>query len=189
MSCNYIQTFFPNHRLKVCPLLPTKKVVCGLVTHNTAATTTDSSTCSKTSLIMRKPLTKSLVEIDQTDNKLNKVVNPGKFGKFGGKFVPETLVACLNQLEVEFNFLLQDSEFQDELSTALRDYVGRETPLYFAKRLTDYYKNDNGEGPEIYLKREDLNHVGAHKINNAIAQAMIAKRMGRKIVVAATGAG
>ncbi|KAK3188315.1 hypothetical protein Dsin_027876 [Dipteronia sinensis] len=188
MSCNYIQTFFPNHLLKVCPLLPTKKVVCGLVTREKAATTTDSSICSKTSSIMRKPLTKSLVEIE-TDHKLNKVVNPGKFGKFGGKFVPETLVACLNQLEVEFNFLLQDSEFQEELSTALRDYVGRETPLYFAKRLTDYYKNDNGEGPEIYLKREDLNHVGAHKINNAIAQAMIAKRMGRKSVVAATGAG
>ncbi|KAK4859041.1 hypothetical protein QYF36_025850 [Acer negundo] len=140
---------------------------------------------------MRKPLitTKSNLVETETDHKLNKVVNPGKFGKFGGKFVPETLVACLNQLEVEFNFLLQDSEFQEELSTALRDYVGRETPLYFAKRLTDYYKNDNGEGPEIYLKREDLNHVGAHKINNAIAQAMIAKRMGRKIVVAATGAG
>ncbi|KAK2644426.1 hypothetical protein Ddye_019621 [Dipteronia dyeriana] len=193
MSCNYIQTFFSNHRLKACPLLPTKKkigtvsVVCQLVTHNKAATssTTDSSTC-----IMRKPLitTKSNLVETETDHKL-KVVNPGKFGKFGGKFVPETLVACLNQLEVEFNFLLQDSQFQEELSTALRDYVGRETPLYFAKRLTAYYKNDNGEGPEIYLKREDLNHVGAHKINNAIAQAMIAKRMGRKIVVAATGAG
>lgn len=67
--------------------------------------------------------------------------------------------------------------------------MGRETPLYFAQRLTDYHKNSNGEGPEIYLKREDLNHGGAHKINNAIAQAMLAKRMGRKRVVAATGAG
>lgn len=71
----------------------------------------------------------------------------------------------------------------------MREYAGRETPLYFAERLTNHYKDENGEGPEIYLKREDLNHVGAHKINNAIAQVMIAKRMGRKNVVAATGAG
>lgn len=78
---------------------------------------------------------------------------------------------------------------QAELGIALRDYVGRETPLYFAQRLTDHYKNSNGQGPEIYLKREDLNHSGAHKINNAIAQAMLAKRMGREKVVAATGAG
>lgn len=76
-----------------------------------------------------------------------------------------------------------------ELATALRDYVGRETPLYYAKRLTNHYKDENGQGPEIYLKREDLNHCGAHKINNAIAQAMIAKLMGRKSIVAATGAG
>ena len=67
--------------------------------------------------------------------------------------------------------------------------MGRETPLYYAERLTNHYKNDKGEGPEIYLKREDLNHCGAHKMNNAIAQAMIAKRMGLKHVVAATGAG
>lgn len=79
--------------------------------------------------------------------------------------------------------------FQEELATALRDYAGRESPLYFAKRLTDYYKNGEGKGPEIYLKREDLVHTGAHKINNAIAQAMLAKRIGRKSVVAATGAG
>lgn len=78
---------------------------------------------------------------------------------------------------------------QMELATTLKDYVGRETPLYFAQRLTEYHKRPNGEGPEIYLKREDLNHSGAHKINNAVAQAMLAKRMGRKKVVAATGAG
>lgn len=71
----------------------------------------------------------------------------------------------------------------------MRDYVGRETPLYFAERLTSHYKNEQGEGPEIYLKREDLNHCGAHKMNNAIAQAMIAKRMGAKRIVGATGAG
>ncbi|KAE8728820.1 Tryptophan synthase beta chain 2 [Hibiscus syriacus] len=115
---------------------------------------------------------------------------PGKFGKFGGKYVPETLITCLGKLEAEFNLVLHDSGFQEDLATALRDYVGRETPLYFAQRLTDHYnKNSHGEGPEIYLKREDLNHGGAHKINNAIAQAMIAKRMGRKTIVTATGAG
>ncbi|XP_038692067.1 tryptophan synthase beta chain 1-like [Tripterygium wilfordii] len=116
-------------------------------------------------------------------------VFPEKFGRFGGKFVPETLITCLNKLEAEFKLVVHDSEFQEELSTALRDYAGRETPLYFAEKLTNHYKNENGEGPEIYLKREDLNHTGSHKINNAIAQTMIAKRMGRTRVVAATGAG
>ncbi|KAK3024848.1 hypothetical protein RJ639_045065, partial [Escallonia herrerae] len=78
---------------------------------------------------------------------------------------------------------------QAELATALKDYVGRETPLYLAQRITNHYKNSKGEWPEIYLKREDLNHCGAHKMNNAIAQAMLAKRIGRKSIVAATGAG
>ncbi|KAL8167891.1 hypothetical protein V2J09_009390 [Rumex salicifolius] len=114
----------------------------------------------------------------------------GKYGKFGGKFVPETLMTWLTQLEAEFNFALYDSKFQEELSTALRDYVGRETPLYHAKRLTNYYKDKNGGlGPEIYLKREDLCHGGAHKINSAIGQAMLAKRLGKTKIVAATGAG
>ncbi|KAJ9169061.1 hypothetical protein P3X46_020533 [Hevea brasiliensis] len=116
-------------------------------------------------------------------------ITPGKFGKFGGKFVPETLIACLKELEAEFNWALQDPEFQDELEIAFGDYVGRETPLCFAERLTNHYKNKDGQGPEIFLKREDLNHCGAHKLNNAIAQTMIAKRMGMKSVVAATGAG
>lgn len=71
----------------------------------------------------------------------------------------------------------------------MRDYAGRETPLYFAERLTDYYKNSEGEGPEIYLKREDLVHGGSHKMNNAIAQAMLAKRIGRNSIITATGAG
>ncbi|XP_010458563.1 PREDICTED: tryptophan synthase beta chain 1-like [Camelina sativa] len=116
----------------------------------------------------------------------------GKFGRFGGKFVPETLMSRLKDLEEEFNFLLSDHKFQDELTTALRDYVGRETPLYFAGRLTEHYKNiarTIGGGPEIYLKREDLSHCGSHKINNALAQAMIARRLGCSRVVAATGAG
>ncbi|CAF2259503.1 hypothetical protein BRARA_H02704 [Brassica rapa] len=116
----------------------------------------------------------------------------GRFGRFGGKFVPETLMSPLRDLEDEFDFVLNDHEFQEELTTALRDYVGRETPLYFAGRLTEHYKNisqTTGGGPEIYLKREDLSHCGSHKINNALGQAMIARRLGCKRVVAATGAG
>ncbi|XP_042028434.1 tryptophan synthase beta chain 1-like [Salvia splendens] len=124
--------------------------------------------------------------IDETEESLFRT---GKFGRFGGIFVPETLVTCLKVLLSEFNLCMHDPHFQGELSTALRDYVGRETPLYFAERLTDHYKNGRGEGPDIYLKREDLSHGGAHKINNALAQAMLAKRMGRRSVVAATGAG
>ncbi|KAL2349514.1 hypothetical protein Fmac_003514 [Flemingia macrophylla] len=114
----------------------------------------------------------------------------GKFGRFGGKFVPETLVACLNQLELHFENALRDQLFQAELAVALRDYVGRETPLYHAERLSEYYKSmNNGKGPDIYLKREDLSHTGSHKMNNALAQSMIAKRMGCKSVVTATGSG
>ncbi|KAL8461374.1 hypothetical protein ACS0TY_031926 [Phlomoides rotata] len=141
-------------------------------------------TQTKTDFPTRKSDLLSL--IDQTEE-----LSPstGKFGRFGGVFVPETLVSCLSKLVAEFNLVLRDPVFQGELVVALRDYVGRETPLYFAQRLTDHYKNGNGEGPEIYLKREDLNHGGAHKINNALAQAMLAKRMGQKRVVAATGAG
>jgi len=116
-------------------------------------------------------------------------ISIGKFGKYGGTFVPEALMSSFKELEVELSSIAQDADFQMELATTLRDYVGRETPLYFAERLTDYYKKFNGEGPEIYLKREDLNHTGSHKINSAIAQAMLAKRMGRKRVVVATAAG
>ncbi|XP_024988534.1 tryptophan synthase beta chain 1-like [Cynara cardunculus var. scolymus] len=112
----------------------------------------------------------------------------GKFGRFGGKFVGEVLIAPLAELEAKFNSLLHDQEFKMELATALKDYVGRETPLYHAQKLTDHYKNINGEGPEIYLKREDLNHGGSYKMNNVIAQAILAKRMGRKSVITATSA-
>ncbi|KAK9227202.1 hypothetical protein WN943_012251 [Citrus x changshan-huyou] len=171
--CNNISFQLP-HKLSITR---TRFTYCSLQKYSTS------------SLIMRKPLKKSLLPKTDHDHREYRKLNPGKFGRFGGKFVPETLITCLSLLEAEFNFVLQDTNFQEELSTALRDYVGRETPLYFAERLTDHYRNEKGEGPEIYLKREDLNHVGAHKINNAIAQAMIAKRMGRKSVVAATGAG
>lgn len=81
------------------------------------------------------------------------------------------------------------SQIQEELSGILKDYVGRETPLYFAERLTEHYRRPNGEGPHIFFKREDLNHTGAHKINNAVAQALLAKRLGKKRIIAETGAG
>ncbi|KAK1326692.1 hypothetical protein QJS10_CPA01g00945 [Acorus calamus] len=113
----------------------------------------------------------------------------GRFGRFGGKYVPETLMYALSELESAFAALAGDEDFQRELSGILRDYVGRETPLYFAERLTEHYKRSNGEGPHIYLKREDLNHTGAHKINNAVAQALLAKRLGKKRIIAETGAG
>lgn len=112
----------------------------------------------------------------------------GRFGKYGGKYVPELLMTSLSILEHEFHKALNDVNFQEELATAMRDYVGRETPLYYAKRVTQHYKDKQGRGPEIYLKREDLNHSGAYKINNAIAQVMLAKRMGCNIIVTATGA-
>ncbi|KAG2263103.1 hypothetical protein Bca52824_070182 [Brassica carinata] len=101
----------------------------------------------------------------------------GRFGKFGGKYVPETLMHALSELETAFYSLATDEDFQRELAGILKDYVGRESPLYFAERLTEHYRRENGEGPLIYLKREDLNHTGAHKINNAVAQALLAKRL------------
>ncbi|PKA52676.1 Tryptophan synthase beta chain 2, chloroplastic [Apostasia shenzhenica] len=113
----------------------------------------------------------------------------GRFGKFGGKYVPETLMYALSELESAFLSLSKDEAFQKELDDILRDYVGRESPLYFAKRLTEHYKNSNGEGPHIYLKREDLNHTGSHKINNAIGQALLAKHLGKERIIAETGAG
>lgn len=114
----------------------------------------------------------------------------GRFGRFGGKYVPETLIPALAELEEEFAAVQADAEFQAELASVLRDYVGRATPLYFAERLTEHYKGLNGgKGPEIWLKREDLNHTGAHKINNAVGQALLAKRMGKQRIIAETGAG
>ncbi|MBG9694004.1 tryptophan synthase subunit beta [Lysinibacillus sphaericus] len=108
----------------------------------------------------------------------------GRFGQFGGRFVPETLMTALLELENAYEEALEDSSFTEELSYYLQDYVGRETPLYFAENLTKKLG-----GAKIYLKREDLNHTGAHKINNAIGQALLAKRMGKKKIVAETGAG
>ncbi len=108
----------------------------------------------------------------------------GRFGQFGGRFVPETLMTALLELETAYEEAIKDAAFTEELSYYLKDYVGRETPLYLAENLTKKLG-----GAKIYLKREDLNHTGAHKINNAIGQALLAKRMGKKKIVAETGAG
>nr|AIH14794.1 tryptophan synthase beta chain [Westiella intricata UH HT-29-1] len=113
----------------------------------------------------------------------------GRFGQFGGKYVPETLMSALSELETAFQQYRTEPLFQQELQALLRDYVGRSTPLYFAQRLTEHYAKPDGTGPQIYLKREDLNHTGAHKINNALAQVLLAKRMGKQRIVAETGAG
>ena len=113
----------------------------------------------------------------------------GRFGQFGGKYVPETLMPALSELEAAYQKYRNDPDFQNELQGLLRDYVGRATPLYFAERLTKHYAKPDGTGPQIYLKREDLNHTGAHKINNALAQVLLAKRMGKQRIIAETGAG
>lgn len=108
----------------------------------------------------------------------------GHFGKYGGRFVPETLIPALEQLEREYLKAKEDSKFNDELKYYLREYVGRPSPLYFAKRLTEKLN-----GAKIYLKREDLNHTGAHKINNTLGQILLAIRMGKERIIAETGAG
>ncbi|HTB95439.1 MAG TPA: tryptophan synthase subunit beta [Terracidiphilus sp.] len=109
---------------------------------------------------------------------------PGRFGIYGGRYVPETLMAALLELEHAYEAAKADEAFQTELAGLLKDFAGRPTPLYFAKRLTEELG-----GARIYLKREDLLHTGAHKINNALGQALLAKRMGKKRVIAETGAG
>ena len=109
---------------------------------------------------------------------------PGRFGAYGGRYVPETLMAALVELEHEYDLVKVDAAFQAELAALLKDFAGRPTPLYFAERLT----RELG-GAKIYLKREDLLHTGAHKINNALGQALLAKRMGKKRIIAETGAG
>lgn len=108
----------------------------------------------------------------------------GFFGEYGGRFVPETLMTAVLELEQTYRTAKEDPEFQAEFQELLVQYVGRENPLYFAKRLTDYCG-----GAKIYLKREDLNHTGAHKINNSLGQVLLAKRMGKKKIIAETGAG
>ncbi|MFN5515676.1 MAG: tryptophan synthase subunit beta [Cyanobacteriota bacterium] len=113
----------------------------------------------------------------------------GRFGRFGGKYVPETLMPALAELEDAYRRVKDEPAFQAELNGLLKDYVGRPSPLYFAERLSQHYARPDGSGPEIYLKREDLNHTGAHKINNALGQVLLAKRMGKARIIAETGAG
>jgi tryptophan synthase beta chain len=106
-----------------------------------------------------------------------------RFGPYGGRYVPETLIPALDELEREWTAARSDPAFQDELAGLLRDYVGRPTPLYYARRLSEL------AGGEVWLKREDLTHTGSHKINNALGQALLARRMGKPRVIAETGAG
>jgi tryptophan synthase beta chain len=108
----------------------------------------------------------------------------GRFGDFGRRFVPETLMHALEELTAEYEQAKQDAEFQRRLEDLLKNYVGRPSPLYFAQRLTEHCG-----GAQIYLKREDLNHTGAHKINNTLGQALLTLRMGKQRVIAETGAG
>ncbi len=125
-------------------------------------------------------------------NPTTAIVNPagpvrsaaGRFGVYGGRYVPETLMAALEELEHAYGEAKEDAAFQAELDDLLRNYCGRPTPLYFAKRLTEQCG-----GAKIYLKREDLLHTGAHKINNALGQGLLARRMGKKRIIAETGAG
>jgi tryptophan synthase beta chain len=108
----------------------------------------------------------------------------GRFGKFGGRYVPETLMNALFELEEAYNKYANEPSFIEELNYLLKEYSGRSTPLYYAERMTESLG-----GAKIYLKREDLNHTGAHKINNALGQGLLAKRMGKKKIIAETGAG
>jgi len=108
----------------------------------------------------------------------------GYFGKYGGRFVPEVLMPALKKLEENYFSLGKEKDFQEELDYYLKDYAGRPTPLYFASHLSQKFK-----GPKIYLKREDLLHTGAHKINNTLGQVLLAKKMGKRRIIAETGAG
>jgi tryptophan synthase beta chain len=108
----------------------------------------------------------------------------GRFGNFGGKYIPETLVPAIEELEESYKKFTKDSNFKRELKDYLENYAGRPTPIYLAKNLTEYVG-----GAKIYLKREDLLHGGAHKTNNTLGQCLLAKKMGKKRIIAETGAG
>ena len=126
---------------------------------------------------------------DQNNNNdLNQPSKEGRFGKYGGQYVPETLMPALFELEEAASDAWKDKQFVNELNHLLKTYVGRETPLYEAKRLTEHYQTKTSTS-RIWLKREDLNHTGAHKINNALGQALLAIRMGKQRIIAETGAG
>ncbi len=133
----------------------------------------------------------SILSSQPKDDDLAESVRPsalGRFGRYGGQYVPETLMPALLELEEAAAEAWRDSRFVNELKKLLSSYVGRATPLYEAERLTAHFSRSGG-GPRIWLKREDLNHTGAHKINNALGQALLALRMGKKRIIAETGAG
>ena len=109
---------------------------------------------------------------------------PGQFGEFGGKFIPETLSFAIEELENEYSKISTSESFQNSFNNLLKEFVGRPTPFYFAKNLSNHYK-----GPKIYLTREELAHLGAHKINNAVGQGLLAKQLGKQRIIAETGAG
>ena len=133
----------------------------------------------------------SSISLEEQNNKYDSFERPsksGRYGKFGGQYVPETLMPALFELEKASKDAWTDKKFTNELDHLLKTYVGRETPLYEAPRLTEHYKKENIRS-RIWLKREDLNHTGAHKINNALGQALLAIRMGKSRIIAETGAG
>src|SRR5579864_4690319 len=119
-----------------------------------------------------------------SERKFALVPQPGRFGPWGGRYVPETLMAALEELEREYEKAKRDPRFKARLSELLKTYAGRPTPLYYARRLSEKLG-----GAKIYLKREDLLHTGAHKINNCLGQGLLVQRMGKHRVVAETGAG
>src|SRR5690606_18557066 len=112
-----------------------------------------------------------------------KIDERGFYGTFGGAYIPEMLHANIEELQQRYVEIIEDSEFQSEFHSLLTDYAGRPSPLYFAARLSEQY------GTKLYLKREDLNHTGAHKINNTIGQILLARRLGKTRIIAETGAG
>lgn len=117
------------------------------------------------------------------DKKTFQVDERGFYGEFGGAYIPEILYGTVENLKNCYLEILESEEFQKEYIELLRDYVGRPSPLYYARRMSEKY------GCRLYLKREDLNHTGAHKINNTIGQILMAKKMGKKRIIAETGAG
>ena len=133
----------------------------------------------------------SSISLEEQNNQYDSFERPsksGRYGKYGGQYVPETLMPALFELEKASKDAWTDKKFTNELDHLLKTYVGRETPLYEASRLTEHYKKQNIRS-RIWLKREDLNHTGAHKINNALGQALLAIRMGKSRIIAETGAG
>jgi len=129
-------------------------------------------------------LGRKLIRVQTMTTEPGKPTATGRFGPFGGQYVPEVLMAAVHQLELEYEHAQADQAFWQELDHYLKQYAGRPSPLYLARRLTDYCG-----GARIYLKREDLNHTGAHKINNTLGQGLLTRRMGKRRVIAETGAG